>query len=127
MTAAEGKPTWSRLAQVVLRSVHIAAMGLVLGGVWLGGDYARLRAAILAAVASGLLLAGLDLAKGPGCLVQGSGAALLLKLALLGLGNVFSGSRLGWYLAAALVASIGSHMPGAWRHFPVLGGRSGVE
>jgi hypothetical protein len=114
---------WIRGAQVGLRSLHIAAMGLVLGGIWLGGDYQRLRAAIFAAVGSGLALAAIDLAKGAGFLVQGSGAALLLKLALLGLGNLFPGDRLGWYLAATLVASVGSHMPGSWRHFSFLTGR----
>ena len=122
MSPEERKVTLSRLARVALRSVHIAAMGMVLGGLWLGGGFERLRTAILLTVASGLLLAVIDLAKGPGCLRQGSGAALLLKLALLGLGNVFAGARLEWYLAATLVASIGSHMPGAWRHFPLFGG-----
>ena len=124
MSPEERQVTLSRLAQVALRSVHIAAMGMVLGGLWLGGGFERLRTAILFTVASGLLLAVIDLAKGPGYLRQGSGAALLLKLALLGLGSVFAGARLEWYLAATLVASIGSHMPGAWRHFPLFGGRN---
>ena len=117
MTSAEGKPSASRIAQVVLRSAHIAAMGLVLGGIYLGGGFEQLRGPILLTIASGLLLAAVDLAKGPEFLLQGSGAALLLKLALLGLGNVWSGARLEWYLAATVAASIGAHMPGAWRHF----------
>ena len=121
MSSPERGLSWIRAVQVALRSLHIAAMGLVLGGIWLGGGYGRLRAAILLTVASGLLLAAIDLAKGPGFLVQGSGAALLLKLALLGLGNGFAGGRLHWYLAAAVVASIGSHMPASWRHFPLIG------
>jgi len=124
LSPEERKVTLPRLAQVALRSVHVAAMGLVLGGIWLGGGFERLRGAILLTVASGLLLAAIDLAKGPGYLRQGAGAALLLKLALLGLGNWFAGARLGWYLAATLVASVGSHMPGAWRHFPLFGGRN---
>ncbi len=122
MSAAERRMTWSRAAQVALRSVHIAAMGLVLGGIWLGGGYERLRGAILLTIASGLLLAVIDLAKGPAFLLQGSGVALLLKLALLGLGCWFAGVRLQWYLAATVVASIGSHMPGAWRHFSFIKG-----
>ena len=123
MSAADARPTGSRIAQVALRSVHIAAMGLVLGGIYLGGDFQRLRGAILATLASGVLLASLDLAKGPSFLRQGSGAMLLLKLALLGMGNLFPAARLQWYLAATLAASIGSHMPGAWRHFQLLKGR----
>jgi len=114
---SRGSVSGSRLAQVGLRSIHIAAMGLVLGGIHLGGGFERLRSAILVTVLSGLVLAAVDLAKGPGFLLQGSGAALLLKLALLGLGNLFPAARLQWYLAATLVASVGSHMPGAWRHF----------
>ena len=108
---------------MALRSAHIACMGLVLGGIYLGGGFAQLRGAIVLTIASGLMLALLDLAKGPEFLAQGSGAALLLKLALLGLGNVWSGARLEWYLAATVVASIGAHMPGAWRHFSFLTGR----
>jgi hypothetical protein len=123
LSSAEGRPSASRLVQVALRSVHIAAMGLVLGGIFMGGGYGRLSAAIWATVASGLLLASVDLAKEPGFLLQGSGAALLVKLALLGLGNLFPASRLPWYLAATVAASIGSHMPGAWRHFRWLGSK----
>ena len=33
------------------------------------------------------------------------------------------GARLEWYLAAALVASVGSHMPSSWRHFSFREGR----
>ena len=124
MSPATGRPSWTRLVQVALRSVHIACMGLVLGGIALGGGFERLRGAILLTVASGLLLAVIDLAKGPGFLLQGSGATLLLKLALLGLGNLFAGARLEWYLAATVVASIGSHMPASWRHFSLLTGRA---
>lgn len=114
---------WHRGAQVVLRSVHVAAMGLVLGGIYLGGGHDQLHAAIVATVASGALMAAIDLVKGPSYLFQGSGVALLLKLALLGLGNLFPAGRLGWYLAATLVASVGSHMPGSWRHFSFVKGR----
>ena len=64
-----------------------------------------------------MLLFAVDLARDAAILVQGSGVAVLLKLALLGLGVLQPSARLPWYLAATLVASIGSHMPGSWRHF----------
>jgi hypothetical protein len=50
-------------------------------------------------------------------LTQGAGWAFLLKLACLGLGNVFPGARLAWYGAATVITSVGSHMPSAWRHY----------
>ena len=108
---------WARPVQLVLRSIHIAAMALVLGGLPFGGDDEALRLPILLTVGSGLLLFALDLARDAAILVQGSGVAVLLKLALLGGGALQPARRLPWYLAATLVASVGSHMPGAWRHF----------
>ena len=52
-----------------------------------------------------------------GALTQGAGWALLLKLGFIGLGNLFGGARLPCYVAATLIASVGSHMPSTWRHF----------
>jgi hypothetical protein len=114
---------WARPFQVGLRTLHILAMALVLGGVALGAAHDRLKASIAATVLSGVLLFALDLAKGTTVLTQGSGAAVLLKLVLLGLGNLVPQQRLGWYLAATAVASIGSHMPGNWRHFSLIHGK----
>ena len=111
---------WARPFQVALRTAHIVAMALVLGGLAQGAGAARLEGAILATVASGLLLMLLDLATGSSALTQGSGVAVLLKLALLGLGNLMPQARLPWYLAATAVASIGSHMPARWRHFSFI-------
>ncbi|WP_306598149.1 hypothetical protein [Geothrix sp. 21YS21S-2] len=121
---SEGFPLpWARPFQVGLRTAHIMAMGLVLGGVALGAGHGRLKASIAATVVSGVLLFALDLAKGTTVIYQGSGVAVLLKLALLGLGNLVPQQRLGWYLAATAVASIGSHMPGNWRHFSLIHGK----
>ena len=111
---------WARPAQLVLRSIHIATMALVVGGIPFGGDFQTLRGAIVITVASGTLLFAIDLAKDMAILTQGSGVAVLVKLGLLGLGLLQPAARLPWYLMATLVASIGSHMPGTWRHFSFL-------
>jgi len=111
---------WGRPLQVALRTVHILAMGMVLGGIGRGGTHDTLWTWIWITVLSGTLLLGIDLYKSCTFLVQGSGIAVLLKLVLLGLGNVFPGARLEWYLAGTAVASIGSHMTSAWRHFSFL-------
>lgn len=109
-----------RAVQVVLRSLHIVAMALVLGGLAAGETFEALRTPILLTVASGLLLLMVDLARGGLVLSQGSGVATLAKLALLGLGNLFPALRLQFYVAATFVASVGSHMPGNWRHFSLV-------
>ena len=108
---------WARPVQLLLRSVHIAAMALILGGLPFGADFQALRTAILVTVATGVGLLAIDLAKDLAFLIQGSGVAVLLKLALLGLGALQPAARLPWYLAATVVASLGAHMTGAWRHF----------
>jgi hypothetical protein len=111
---------WARPVQLVLRSLHIAAMALVVGGLPFGADFQMLRRSILATVVTGVLLLAVDLAKDAAFLVQGSGIAVLMKLVLLGIGLLQPDARLPWYLAATVVASIGSHMPGSWRHFSFL-------
>jgi hypothetical protein len=105
---------------VGLRTVHLVSMALLLGGIAWGADPLRLKSSLLATVASGILLLALDLAKGSSSLVQGSGIAVVLKLALLGLGNLMPAHRFAWYLAATAVASAGSHMSSDWRHFSIL-------
>lgn len=111
---------WARPVQLVLRSLHIAAMALVVGAIPFGADFQALRLPILFTLGSGVLLFAVDLARDLGILVQGSGVAVLMKLGLLGMGYAQPASRLPWYLAATLVASVGSHMPGSWRHFSFL-------
>lgn len=111
---------WARPAQLVLRSLHIAAMAMVVGAIPFGAPFEALRLPILLTLASGALLFAIDLARDLAILSQGSGVAVLLKLGLLGMGALQPAERLPWYLAATLVASVGSHMPGSWRHFSFL-------
>ena len=109
-----------RWASVLLRSVHIAAMGVVLGGVFLDSKHETLAVAICITLVSGGLMLLMDIFKDPGVLLQGSGLLVILKLALLAIGFFFlPEQRFGWYLAATFVASIGSHMPGWLRHYNI--------
>jgi len=110
----------ARWVQTIARTVHIAAMGTVLGGVAFEVPERALVTAISFTIASGLLLFGINLWKSGTYLYQGHGVAVLLKLALLGTGLLFPAARFECYLAATAVASIGSHMPKTWRHWSFL-------
>jgi hypothetical protein len=123
-TGGEKRPS-SRAIQVGLRTIHITAMGLVLGGVAMGGTHDTLLVPIVVTVATGVLLLAVMLAYRTLSLRQGAGWALFLKLGLLGLGNLLPVHRLEFYVAATVVTSIASHMPGSWRHF-TLPGRLGA-
>ena len=109
-----------RVVKVAARTVHIVAMALVLGGVAYAAPPRALLLPLALTVASGLLLLGTDLWKGGAYLAQGNGVAVLLKLALLALGQALPAVRFECYLAATAVASIGSHMPRTWRHWSFL-------
>ena len=115
---------WARPVQVALRTLHVAAMALVLGGLAFGVPDARLHAAGVVTVASGVGLLAVELARTGVFLYTGAGAASLLKLALLGLGFAYPVARFELYLAATLLASVGSHMSGRWRHWSLLDQRT---
>ena len=95
-------------------------MAIVLGGLAFRVPDAQLRASFLLTVASGVLLLGIEVAKSGVFLYLGAGFASILKLALLGLGQHLPEHRFAFYLAATVVASVGSHMSGAWRHYSFL-------
>src|SRR5574340_496141 len=95
-------------------------MAFVLGGVAFGAPEDRLRGPMLWTVVSGALLLAVEVAKSGVFLYQGAGVASLVKLALVGAGFHVPSWRLAFYLAATVVASVGSHMTGAWRHYSFL-------
>jgi hypothetical protein len=106
-----------RAVEVGVRSLHLVSMGLVLGGILMGGTWSTLRGPVVATLATGGLLLFTTMRWGCLDLARGAGWAVLLKLALLGLGNLLEGARLECYALATIVASVGSHMPSAWRHY----------
>jgi hypothetical protein len=105
-----------RALGVATRSLHLVTMGLVLGGVAAGAEDLRGRA-MLAATATGVVLLATECAGKRIAMSQGSGALVILKLALLGLAGAHPALCLPALVAATLVASVGAHMPFAWRHF----------
>lgn len=110
----------TRVTRIIARTVHIVGMALVLGGVAYAAPVKALALPLSLTLASGLLLLGLDLWQSGTWLTQGGGVAVLLKLALLSLGQWFPAARFECYLAATSVASIGAHMPRTWRHWSFL-------
>ncbi len=95
-------------------------MALVVGGIAFGAPDERLRGPMLWTIVSGVLLLAIEVARSGVFLYQGAGVASIVKLVLVGLGFHMPGSRLAFYLAATIVASVGSHMSGAWRHWSFL-------
>jgi hypothetical protein len=108
---------------VAVRTLHVTAMGVLLGGIAFKVPVVKLCLPIALTVLSGSALLFLDLWKSCAFLCQGAGVAVLLKLTLLGLGHVFPSALFHFYLVGTVIASIGSHMSSTWRHFSVFRGR----
>lgn len=111
---------WARPVQVALRTLHVAAMGVVLGGLAFDVAPERLHLAGLLTVASGAGLLAVEIARSGVYLYMLAGAVTLLKLALLVIGQAYPAARFELYLAATLLAAVASHASWRWRHWSLL-------
>jgi len=110
-----------RWPSIALRSIHLAAFSILLGGHVLGAEPALLRPYLSVTVLSGVGLLALE-AYGAGLywLFMGKGLMVLGKLGLLLLIPLFWEARVVLLLLAVVVASVGSHMPARYRNAMLL-------
>lgn len=109
-----------RAISIACRTMHLAAFGLVLGGVVWGVDGQRLVPAVVATALSGTALVALELYKSLHWLFMGRGLFVLAKLTVIGW-LPFAGDAAPVLLGAVVVlGSVGSHLPARYRHYSVL-------
>jgi len=113
----------ARLWNIALRSAHLAAMGILLGGHAFNVEPHRLLLSLWLCIATGASLGMLESGFGLVWFHQGRGLMTLAKLLLL-CAVPFLWDFWGWRLAVLLVvvglASVGSHMPARFRYFSVI-------
>lgn len=113
--------TWN----IALRTAHIAAMGVLLGGHAFNvpREDLLLRLSLWLTIGTGV---GLGLLEAGGSLVwfhQGRGLMTLAKLGLLCAVPLlwdYWAARLAILLVVVALASVGSHMTAGWRYYSVL-------
>jgi hypothetical protein len=111
----------TRAISIALRTLHLAAFGLLLGGHAFAVEPARLLPYLSLTVLSGIGLIALELhAVGLYWLFLGKGLMVLLKLAVLLLIPFFWEARVILLLLVVGIASVGSHMPARLRHYSIL-------
>lgn len=111
----------ARAISIALRTSHLAAFGLLLGGHAFAADAGALLPYLSATILSGLGLVALEVyAVGFYWLFLGKGIVVLVKLALLLLVPVFWDARVALLLLVVVIASVGSHMPARYRHYSLL-------
>lgn len=106
----------ARLANVLCRTVHLVAFGLLLGGHAWGIDADRLLPALWLTVGSGLGLMTLETAASGRWLLEVRGLVVVVKLGLLLLVPAFWEFRVPLLVAVVVIASVSSHMPSWFRH-----------
>lgn len=112
--------TPSRALSIALRTAHIAAMAFLVGGLAFDVEPERLRLSLWMTVGTGAALAAVE--AGPRLLWfhQGSGLLTLAKVALLCVVPFAGDHRFSILIAVIVLGSVGSHMPGRYRHYSVL-------
>ncbi len=110
-----------RALNIVLRTAHIGAMGILLGGHAFDISPGRLLVILWLTIGTGAALAVVEIG-GPRLLWfhQGRGLMTMAKLLLLG-AVLFAWEQRLWILLVVIVlASVGSHMPARFRYYSVL-------
>lgn len=113
-----------RWVRISLRTAHLIAMGLLVGGVAVGTPIDQLAFALWATLVSGGLFVVIELYQSLNFLVQVKGVVVLLKLLLLIAAIEFPGSALPMLIAAIVIGGMSSHMPGRYRHYSLWHGRA---
>jgi hypothetical protein len=110
----------TRAANIALRTAHIAAMGVLLGGHAFDVAPERLKLSLWLTIASGVALAMVE--AGPRLLWfhQGRGLMTMAKLALMCAVPLAWDYRLPILLAVVVLGSVGSHMPARYRYYSVI-------
>ena len=110
-----------RALNITLRTAHIAAMGVLLGGHAFDIAPERLKLSLWLTIGTGVALLAVEVA-GPRLLWlhQGRGLMTLAKLVSICLVPLFWDYRLPLLLLVVVIASVGSHMSGRYRYYSVL-------
>ncbi len=105
-----------RAINIGLRTGHIAAGSVLVGGLVFDVDPARLDLSLGFAIGTGLALVAVENRTRPGWFHDGRGLMTMLKLAVLIAVPWVSDARVPMLMTAIALASVGSHMPARFRY-----------
>lgn len=109
-----------RPLRTTLRSAHILATGVFLGGQIFVEPRDTLAPWLIASLATGLALLATDLHASFAVLLELRGAMVLAKIGALCLSEVFHAGRIPLLTGALVLGVVGSHMPRRFRHYLLL-------
>lgn len=110
----------TRALNVALRTAHIGAMAVLVGGHAFDVDPERLKASFWLTIGSGVALVAVEAGPRLLWLHQGRGILTVAKLALLSAVPFAWDARLPILLAVIVLGSVGSHMRARYRYYSVV-------
>jgi hypothetical protein len=110
----------ARALNVTSRTIHLAAISVLVGGHVFAAPVARLEPWLWVAIASGAALIAIEVYPTFDWLAQGSGLFVLAKLALLAIVPFAWSWRVPILFGVVALAGVGSHMPGRYRHYSLI-------
>jgi hypothetical protein len=110
----------SRVLNIAVRTAHLAAMGILLGGHAFDIERERLHVALWLTIGTGIALSAIE--AGPRLLWfhQGRGLLTMAKVVLMCAVPFVWDYRLLILLIVVVIASVGSHMPARYRYYSVI-------
>jgi hypothetical protein len=109
-----------RSLNIALRTAHIGAMGILLGGHAFDVAPERLKVSLWLTIGTGLALAAVESRARLLWFHQGRGLMTMAKLALVCAVPLAWDYRLPILLAVIVLASVGSHMSARYRYYSVI-------
>ena len=109
-----------RALNIALRTAHIGAMGVLLGGHVFEVDPERLMVSLWLTIGTGVALAAVESRARLLWFHQARGFMTLTKLGLICTVPLAWDFRLPILLAVIVLGSVASHMPGRYRHYSVV-------
>ena len=112
-----------RVANIMFRTAHILATGVLLGGHAFDIPAGRLEGLLWGSLLSGFGLMGLELYRSCRWAYLVQGVLVWLKLGLILAAGLWWTERVALLVLAAIMASVGSHMSSQYRHYSLIHGR----
>ena len=110
----------ARIANITLRTAHIAAMGVLLGGHAFDVEKSRLLLSLWMTIGTGVVLGLLEAGGNLTWFHQGRGLMTIAKVLLLCTIPFLWDYRLAILLVVVVIGSVGSHMPARMRYYSVV-------
>lgn len=114
-----------RQLRTLLRTVHIASMGVLLGGHFFDLPGVQLRGALLWTVATGGLIVLLEVYGTLNWLFEVRGVATVFKVGVTCMVPLFWEQRVWLLMAVVAIGSLSSHTTARIRYYSILTGRLG--